>query len=155
MPTARRGQVSIEIAAPPELVYDLIADVARMGEWSPECYRCDWLDGATTAAVGARFRGYNRRGAYRWERSAVITDAERGREFAFMVVDDQSGRDQTYWQYALQPAPSGTLVTESFRFLWCPLSERVMEALIPRGRQMNRGIEETLQRIKKTAETVG
>ena len=26
----------IEIAATPEVVYDLVADVARMGEWSPE-----------------------------------------------------------------------------------------------------------------------
>jgi hypothetical protein len=35
MPTARRGRHSIDIAAPPELVYDLIADVTRTGEWSP------------------------------------------------------------------------------------------------------------------------
>ena len=50
MPTARRGRSSIDVAAPPELVYDLISDVTRMGEWSPECYRCEWLDGATAAA---------------------------------------------------------------------------------------------------------
>ena len=40
MPTAQHGRASIEIAAPPQAVYDLIADVTRMGEWSPECYRC-------------------------------------------------------------------------------------------------------------------
>ena len=67
MPTAQRGQASIEIAAPPDLVYDLIADVTRMGEWSPECYRCEWLDGASAATPGARFRGYNRIGRFRWE----------------------------------------------------------------------------------------
>jgi uncharacterized protein YndB with AHSA1/START domain len=50
-------QVSVEIAAPPDAVYDLIADVTRMGEWSPECVRCRWLDGAQEARPGARFRG--------------------------------------------------------------------------------------------------
>jgi len=70
MPTPRRGDASIHIAAPPDLVYELVADVTRMGKWSPECYRCEWLDVATSASVGARFRGYNRRGNYRWERTA-------------------------------------------------------------------------------------
>ena len=95
MPTAKQGRASIDIAAPPELVYDLIADVPRMGEWSPECYRCKWLDGTTSAAVGARFRGYNRVGRYRWATTAVITTADRGREFAFTVVHDETGRDET------------------------------------------------------------
>jgi hypothetical protein len=71
MPTPQRGRESIEIAAPPELVYDLLADITRMGEWSPECYRCVWLDGAGAAGVGTRFRGYNRLGPYRWEREQL------------------------------------------------------------------------------------
>jgi uncharacterized protein YndB with AHSA1/START domain len=40
MPTAKRGIARIEIAATPEQVYRLITDITRMGEWSPECYRC-------------------------------------------------------------------------------------------------------------------
>jgi Polyketide cyclase / dehydrase and lipid transport len=82
MPTPQRERESIEIAAPPAVVYDLLADITRMGEWSPECYRCVWLDGASAAEVGSRFRGYNRLGPYRWERTAVITAADRGRNFA-------------------------------------------------------------------------
>jgi uncharacterized protein YndB with AHSA1/START domain len=84
MPTPQQGRASIDIAAPPEAVFDLIADVTRMGEWSPECYRCEWLDGASVAGAGARFRGYNRRGRYGWKRTAVIDTAERGREFTFI-----------------------------------------------------------------------
>ena len=30
-------EVTIEIAATPETVYDLVSDITRMGEWSPEC----------------------------------------------------------------------------------------------------------------------
>ena len=66
MPTAQRGQARIEMAAPPDVVYALVADVTRLGEWSPECYRCQWLDGVTAAVPGARFHGYNRRGGLRW-----------------------------------------------------------------------------------------
>ncbi len=153
MPTARRGQSRIDIAAPPELVYDLIADVTRMGEWSPECYRCEWLDGATSAVPGARFRGYNRLGRLRWERTAVVDTADRGREFGFTTVNDGAGRRETRWRYTLEPSGTGTLLTESFEFLWCSIANRLAEALIPRGRQVNRGIEETLRRVKAAAET--
>ena len=72
-----------------------------MGEWSPECYRCEWLDGATAAAVGVRFRGYNRLGRYRWERTAIVTAAERGRELSFATLDERTGRRETQWQYTI------------------------------------------------------
>jgi hypothetical protein len=153
MPTARRGHGSIDIAAHPDLVYDLIADVTRMGEWSPECYRCEWLDGASAAAAGARFRGFNRLGRLRWQRTVVVDTADRGREFSFSTVNDGAGRVETRWRYTMEPSPSGTVLTESFQFLWCSLPNRLAELFVPRGRQVNRGIEETLRRIKRTAET--
>jgi hypothetical protein len=153
MPTPQGGRESIEIAAPPEVVYDLLADITRMGEWSPECYRCVWLDGASAAEVGTRFRGYNRLGPYRWERTAVVTAADRGRKFSFTTLDDRTGREQTEWHYVFEPLSSGTRVTESFQFLWCPALDRVVEAFVPRGRQVNRGIKETLWRVKQTAES--
>jgi uncharacterized protein YndB with AHSA1/START domain len=155
MPTPQRGCESIEIAAPPEVVYDLLADITRMGEWSPECYRCVWLDGATAAEVGTRFRGHNRLGPYRWERTAVITAADRGSKFSFTTLDGRTGREETEWQYVFEPRPSGTLVTESFEFLWCSALDRVVEAFVPRSRQVNRGIQETLRRLKQTAESTG
>lgn len=154
MPTPQHGQSSIDIAAPPEVVFDLLTDVTRMGEWSPECYRCEWLDGANAAAAGVRFRGFNRRGRLRWERTAVIDIADRGREFAFTTVNDRTGRHETRWQYTMEPVPSGTVLSESFEFLWCSLANRAAEMFIPRGRQVNDGIEQTLRRIKHTAENL-
>lgn len=35
MKRATEGQASVHIDAAPELVYDLVSDVTRMGEWSP------------------------------------------------------------------------------------------------------------------------
>ena len=40
------------IDAPAELVYDLVADLPRMGEWSPECERVVWRGGAHRAEQG-------------------------------------------------------------------------------------------------------
>jgi len=153
MPTAQRGHAAIEIAAPPEVVYDLITDVTRMGEWSPECYRCEWLDGATSASPGARFRGYNHLGRLKWQRTAVVDTVHRGREFVFTTINDPTGRRETQWRYTMEPKASGTLLTESFQFLWCSVVNRATELFIPRGRQVNRGIEETIRRIKTAAET--
>jgi uncharacterized protein YndB with AHSA1/START domain len=152
VPTPQQGRVSVTIAAQPQLVYDLLANIPRMGEWSPECYRCEWLDGATAAAVGARFRGYNRLGRYRWERMAIITAAEPGRQLSFVTVDDRTHREETEWHFTMEPSASGTVLIESFQFLWCPTRDRVVELLLPRGRQVERGMKETLRRLKLAAE---
>lgn len=41
------------VAASPERIYELVADMPRMGEWSPECQRVEWTDGAVAPAAGA------------------------------------------------------------------------------------------------------
>ena len=48
--------VSLHMRAGPEDVYALVADVTRTPEFSPEILECTWLDGATGATVGARFK---------------------------------------------------------------------------------------------------
>ena len=42
------------IEAPPDALYDFISDVTRTPERTPDIVRCEWLDGATGPAVGAR-----------------------------------------------------------------------------------------------------
>src|SRR5258708_16845320 len=127
MPTAKRGHAGTDIAAPPERVFGLITDVTRMGEWSPECYRCVWLDGATSAYVGARFRGYNKLGRYQWATTAVIAAVEESRLFALTVVHDKTGRDQTPCPQQAPPSPSPTVLTESFRFRSCSVTKPLPE----------------------------
>jgi hypothetical protein len=73
------------IAAPAEAIYDLVADMPRMGEWSPECERVEWIGAATAAAVGVGFRGHNRNGRRSWSTHGTVTVADRGREFTFEV----------------------------------------------------------------------
>ena len=149
--TATTGEARVEIDAAPLTVYQLISDITRMGDWSPECYRCEWLNGATTAAIGARLRGHNRLGKVRWHTDAIVTVADPGREFAFTTLHKES-REETLWRYELRHVSAGTEVIESYRFLWCPIANRIAELPIPRDKQLRRGIQETLSRIKTAAE---
>lgn len=150
MAKATDGKTTVEMAAPPEGVYALISDVTRMGEWSPECHRCEWVEGATGPVVGARFRGHNHIGPMRWSTTSKVVAAEPGREFAFTVV--LGDREETRWRYQLEPSGVGTLVTESYEFLWAPLYIRLADVFMPRDRQLQRGMRETLARLKATAE---
>ena len=67
-----RGSAQIHIETTPAQVYAMVADVTRMGEWSPECYRCEWLDGADGPSAGARFRGYSKSNWLRWSRLVEV-----------------------------------------------------------------------------------
>ena len=150
MATPTNDEVTIDVSAPPERVYALISDVTRMGEWSPECRRCEWLEGATGPAVGAHFRGHNRLGPVRWSTTSKVVAADPGREFAFTVV--LGDRDETRWRYRLEPTGSGTSITESYEFVWAPLRIRLGNMFMPRPRLLNQGMRKTLARIKTAAE---
>jgi uncharacterized protein YndB with AHSA1/START domain len=148
---ATRGEVSITIEAPPDRVYALVSDVTRMGEWSPECRRCEWLDSADGPAVGASFRGHNRTGPYKWSTTATVTAATPGRAFAFTVT--AGGRETTRWRYDFAPNGSGTTVTESYEAIWAPLYIAISEVFLRRDRQLYGAMRKTLERIKLAAES--
>lgn len=106
--------VTKHVDAPPEVVYDLVADVTRTGEWSPENLGGAWLDGATGPVVGARFKARNKR-KWSWTTTSTVTVADRAREFAFDV-----GKGETRWRYEFVPAGEGCEVTESFEIVKAP-----------------------------------
>lgn len=149
------GKATTHIDASPEAVYDLVSDVKRMGEWSPECRHCEWLDGATGPAVGARFKGSNKSGWVQWSTKPKVVIADPGREFAFVI--GQRGHDITKWSYRLEPAPDGTVVTESFEMLadvpwYYVLSERYLMRIKDRRANLEKNMAETLERLKSATE---
>src|SRR5262245_8639665 len=86
----RTDSETIVVEAAPEDVYDLVADLPRMGEWSPECQRVEWLDGAVGPVEGATFVGHSRggpMGLMRWSRHGRVIAADRGREFVFATQE--------------------------------------------------------------------
>jgi len=104
--------VSRVINATPERLYDLITDLPRMGEWSPENRGGRWLSGATGPAVNARFKGKNANGWRRWSTVAKVLIADRPREFVFQVTS--RGFPVAKWGFVLEPEAGGTKVTETW-----------------------------------------
>jgi uncharacterized protein YndB with AHSA1/START domain len=103
-------EISRDIAAPPDVVYAAISDVTRMGEWSEECYACEWHEGFDGAVVGAVFDGHNRHGDREWTTQGTVIEADPGRAFAF----ECSMMDFHYstWGYRIEPTETGCRVTE-------------------------------------------
>lgn len=144
---------TIRVAAPPERVYGIVSDITRMGELSPECTGGKWLGAATGPAVGARFKGTNRRGWVRWATTNEVVAADPGREFTFDTK--QSG---TRWSFTMEPDGDGTLVTEA-RSPWRdrPLPAKLASKLLLGGLEehedeMRQGLQATLERLKAVAE---
>ena len=153
MRSARSGEVQAHIHAPPQKVLALLADLVQMGQWSPECYRVRWLDGARSPATpGARFQGWNRFGWMRWSMTCQVNTAEPGRELAFSTI--QRERALVHWRYRLEPADGGTDLIESFQVIWLPFTARLAEDVLMRDRDRRReeAMRATLSRIKDLAE---
>jgi hypothetical protein len=105
--------VEQEMTATPIVVWSMISDITRMGEWSPEALGGVWLDGATGPAVGARFRGRNQNGWRKWGAKCRVTDATPGQRFAFEVT--YGPYHVASWAYDIAALPSGgTRVTETW-----------------------------------------
>jgi hypothetical protein len=155
MKAGTHGQAKIEVNASPTDLYDLVSGVRRMGEWSPECRHCEWIDGATGPAVGARFKGRNRHGIARWSTTPKVVAADPGREFAFVI--GHLDRDMTKWTYQFTPNGDGTAVTESFELLrdmpwYFRLTDRLLMGVKDRKADLETNMTETLRRLKTATE---
>jgi Polyketide cyclase / dehydrase and lipid transport len=150
--------VSTHMEASPDVVYELVADVTRMPEFSPEVRRCTWLDQATGPAVGARFAAVNKvqRGPA-WTNKPVVTVAEPGRAFAFARTERFAGTVE--WSYRFEPDGTGTKVTESYE-VTRPVSALgwfIIGGLFGRKNRradLRAGMEQTLERMRAVAERI-
>lgn len=146
-------RAEIDIAAPPERVWDLVTDLDRMGDWSPECYRCAWLDGGTGPRVGARFKGWNRQDVgpipVKWTTVSTVTESTRGKAFAFTTK--QSGAT---WAYTFAGiGDGGTRLVETRTDGDKPLVAKVFHTVMPgRDQILTDGMRATLERVKAAAE---
>ena len=135
-----RIEISRDIAASPELVYAAISDVTRMGEWSEECYACEWHEGFDGPVVGATFDGHNRNGEHEWVTQGKVIEADPGRAFAFecSMLDFHFSS----WGYRFEPTDSGCWVTE-----WN--DDLRPESVLEFSQQMS-GIDDRTERNRQT-----
>jgi uncharacterized protein YndB with AHSA1/START domain len=149
-------ETSVTISAPARTIWNLVSDVTNMGRWSPETERAEWVDGATGPDVGARFKGYNRRGKGKWSTTCEVTAAEPGKLFAFAVGG--AAKFSTKWAYRFEPEGADTRVTESYELrkpigFFSALVTRVTTGVKDRDADLVDGMNQTLERLKKAAET--
>ena len=101
-----------EVAASPEKVWALVTDLPRMGEWSPENQGGEWLDGATCAVVGARFKGNNKNGDKSWQATVSVDVCDAPHKFVFSLKYKEMHLSD--WVYEIEPLPIGCRVTHAW-----------------------------------------
>jgi uncharacterized protein YndB with AHSA1/START domain len=141
------------MAGDPQKVYELIADVTRMGEWSPESAGAEWLTGEP-GTVGSTFRGDNRRPWMKWSTLCTVIAAEPGKRFAFAVK--ARGLPVSTWEYEITPRADGCQVTERTfdqRGLGYRLMSFVSAGLRGRSVRNRRTMEQTLDALARAVDS--
>lgn len=151
--------VEEHIDAAPSTVYSLVADLARMGEWSPENAGGDWLEGGPGVA-GSRFVGHNRTATEAWDGALTVTVAD-GFQLEWVMGDDSTCPQGT-WRYSFMVSGRGTRVVErytlgpgasGFRDELDGFADDVVAAIVDARRtELREGMQVTLRELKRTAE---
>ena len=141
---------SVELAAPPETVWELVSDVSRMSDWSPECRKIVVL-GSPKQGVGTKFIGLNRRGWAVWPTTSKVVRFEPGKAVAWRTRE--SGAT---WSYEIAPTASGTSLTGRRELPSYTIGTKLMAPIIGgaggHDQELAEGIRTTLERIKATVE---
>lgn len=110
--TPYRNEAKVIVERPAEVVYDLVADVSRMGRWSPVC------TGGSYDSDGEWFTGTNKLGDSTWETRCRVVAAERGREFTFVNHGFEGRTGMVKWSFHFRPLDDvRTEVTQTWEVL--------------------------------------
>ena len=143
-------QAQIDIKAPASKVWELISDIRRMPQWSPQCR---WMKPLGPLRQGARTVNLNRRNKLFWATTCTVTEVIPEQKLAFRV-----NANGTIWSYELQPIADGTRVIESRHAEngVKPMSSLAVNALFGRAENFERelvdGMNASLTNIKAAAE---
>jgi hypothetical protein len=164
------ASASIDVACSPVTAWNLVTNVERIGEFSPECTGAEWIDGASGPEVEARFEGTNHlittyRGDdidFTWIRVCTVTAAERPNRFAYVVGDRYDGTPACSWEFRIDGTDDGCRISQRFQHLPQGLSgTRLAADSVPadatqtvrdRQQSLTDDMNETLQRIRRVLE---
>lgn len=140
--------VTREVNASPEVVWAMVTDLPRMGEWSPENQGGEWVKGATGPAVGARFKGHNKNAKKSWSTSVQVNACDEPTKFSFglMVL----GKNWCDWVYEIEPTATGSRITHSWidhRSSFASKLGKMVSGVSDRAAHNTRNMEATLQKL--------
>lgn len=148
------------IDAQPERVWEIVADIRLMPEFSAELQSVEWLNGATGPEIGNSFIGRNKHESRgEWETTSYVISCERPRVFAWAVADPDT--PTATWRFTLDHEDGGTTLRQWARM--GPARSGLNEAIdrmpdkeqkivFSRMREFENSITRTLAAIKKHVE---
>jgi uncharacterized protein YndB with AHSA1/START domain len=147
---------SIEIAAPTALVWELVSDVCRMPEWSPQVRSTRLRTGFERVDLGAQFTNLNQDGELEWVTHGEIVRLRPEQELAFRIEENW-----VVWSFRLEPTEAGTWLTQwretpdGISDLSLDLTDGFMGGQEAFTATLRSGMRQTLERIKAQAEARG
>jgi uncharacterized protein YndB with AHSA1/START domain len=137
------------IPAPPEKIFDLLADPSRHRELDGSGTVRDAKAGSERLALGSKF-GMSMKMGVPYSMTSTVIEFEENRRIAWQTVPSVSWGSKLgggrIWRYELQPVDGGTRVRE----VWDISQEAgLSKALVARGRKHTvENMEKTLARIE-------
>lgn len=167
-------RVDVAVSATPHETYDIVSDLPRSAEWSPECRGGEWTAGKP-ATVGAIFRGENLRGPDvvawaplvrgTWYTESKVIAAEPGRTFRWMMLSHVGADQESIWGFDIEPADEGCVLVHHFRMgratagihtIVADLDEPARERFIVEWTaKLEQDLKDTLKRLKDVIEKHG
>jgi uncharacterized protein YndB with AHSA1/START domain len=155
------GELSIEIAAPTERVWDLVTDLSLAPSWNRETVETVWLDPERPPGRGSVFEGTNRLGDMVWTVPCHVIEWDPPRVFGWTVLEPE--HPSSMWSYRLHPDADGrhTVLGHGFRHGPGPSGlryrveaepDRASELIEQRTAMLLANMAYTLEQIKERAE---
>jgi hypothetical protein len=149
--TGATVDIEIVVSKGPDEMWELVTDVARIGEWSPECKGGAWLDGAGPEP-GARFEGYNEFSPeFKSTTTCVVTEAARPAVFEWVVLDPSldPASPGSIWRYELEPAAERGKTVVRQRFVHGPGVTGLKRAMAEDPGESGPILQERLDQLRK------
>jgi uncharacterized protein YndB with AHSA1/START domain len=143
-----RDQVSVErvIPAPPEKIFDLLADPASHQKIDGSGTVREAKGDTSRLALGSTF-GMAMKVGIPYTTENEVVEFEDGRRIAWQTTMGLFGRKKLFggriWRYELEPVDGGTRVTET----WDISQEKIKAPVRPAAKKTAKSMAQTLERI--------
>ena len=139
----------VDVAAPPEQVWELVTDLPRMAAWSPQVVH---TFARRPVGLGTRALNVNRSGWKVWPTRSRVVRFEPHRDFAFRILDNG-----VIWSFGLESNGGGTRLThrreaEGIHPISLRLQDAVLGGVDRFTGELREGMRRTLRGIKAEAE---
>ena len=145
-PTPRVVSESIDIVAPPEIVFAILADPRQQSRIDGSGSVRGLIKGPDRLSKGATFGVDMKLFGLPYKIRNTVVEFEEGRRIAWRHFGGHR------WRYVLEPTEGGTRVTESFDYSMYAVPQRLVIELAGFPARNRAGIAGTLVKLKEAAE---